>query len=345
MRRIIAALLLSAFSTTWTLADEGSKPIELKPDAPDRHIVVPGDTLWGLANEFLKDPYRWPELWRLNPDQIKNPQRIYPGQVLILDRSGNQPAIKVGELVKAEPKVYSEPIRKELPAIPQGEIEPYLSQPLVIEKDGLANAPRIIATEENRVFVGAGDEFFAAGIDDPATSWNVYRPGDALKDPDTKEVLGYEAVYLGVAKRTDEKAVESGVVGFRVINSKLEIGTGDRLIPVPRADVISYVPHPPAGQIEGKVLSLYGSVGEGATFSIIALSKGKEDGLEVGHVLAIHRARSETPDRGEKDAKTYKLPEQRYGLVFVFRVFDRISYALVMSVTRSITIGDVVRTP
>jgi hypothetical protein len=348
MRRIIAALLLSA-STAWAVA-QGAKPVELQPDAPDRHIVVRGDTLWGIASKFLKDPYRWPEIWHMNQDQIKNPQRIYPGQVIVLDRSGGEPRLKVGELVKAEPKVYSSQIDQQIPAIPQDQIEPFLSQPLVIDEGGLDSAPHIVATQENRVYVGAGNLFYVNGAQDSAKVWNVYRPGRALKDPDNDEVIGHEAVFLGSAR----KVADAKVSTFEVISSKLEIGTGDRLVPAPRVELISYVPHAPKTMVKGRVISLYGGVGEAGGFSIVALSRGKRDGLEVGHVLALYRAGKEVTSRldlsnmsklEEGSGETYQLPDERYGLVFVFRVFDRVSYALVMNVERPVAPGDVVRTP
>lgn len=349
MRRIIAALLLSA-STAWAVAQD-AKPVELQPDAPDRHIVVRGDTLWGIASKFLKDPYRWPEIWRMNKDQIKNPQRIYPGQVVVLDRSG-EPRLKIGALVKAEPKVYSEDIGKEIPAIPQDEIEPFLSQPLVIEEGELDSAPRIVATQENRMYVGVGNLFYAKA-EGSAKLWNIYRPGRALKDPDNDEVIGHEAVYLGSARQVAQ-GKDGRVSSFEVVTSRVEIGTSDRLVPAPRVEMISYVPHAPAAQIKGRVISIYGGVGEAGRYSIVALTRGKQDGLEVGHVLALYRAGKEVTNRldlsnmkkmTEESDETYQLPDERYGLVFVFRVFDRVSYALVMNASRPLKPGDVVRTP
>ncbi|HTY99378.1 MAG TPA: LysM peptidoglycan-binding domain-containing protein [Rhodocyclaceae bacterium] len=348
MRRIIAALLLSA-STAWVVAQD-AKPVELQPDAPDRHIVVRGDTLWGIASQFLKDPYRWPEIWHLNQEQIKNPQRIYPGQVIVLDRSGGEPRLKIGALVKAEPKIYSQEISKEIPAIPQDQIEPFLSQPLVVEEGALDSAARVVATQESRVYVGAGNVFYASGATEAAKLWNIYRPGRDLKDPDNDEVIGHEAVFLGSAR----KIADGKVATFEIVTSKLEMGQGDRLLPAPRVELISYVPHAPQTMIKGRVISLYGGVGEAGPFSIVALSRGKRDGLEVGHVLALYRAGKEVTNRidladinklEEDKAETYQLPDERYGLVFVFRVFDRIAYALVMNVTRPVASGDAVRTP
>ncbi|MDP2811871.1 MAG: LysM peptidoglycan-binding domain-containing protein [Rhodocyclaceae bacterium] len=340
MRRIIISALFLCFSSAW--AAEGTGPLELAPDAPDRHIVVPGDTLWGIASKFLRDPYRWSELWRLNPDQIKNPHRIYPGQVVILDRSGSDPKLKLGRLVKAEPRIYLDDEKREIPAIPQQAIEPFLSQPLVIDAGGLDNAPRVVATVESRVYIGAGETFYVKDVKQQARAWQIYRPGDALKDPDNDEVLGHEAIYIGSA----HLVAEGQPATFLAVTTKQEIGQGDRLVPASRPDVTSYVPHRPDKVIRGRVISIYGGVGEGSRYSIVSLSRGKKDGLEVGHVLALYRDGAEVTNRFEADKpETYKLPNERYGLVFVFRVFERVSYALVMDTNRPLSPGDVVRTP
>ncbi|WIM04725.1 MAG: LysM peptidoglycan-binding domain-containing protein [Candidatus Nitricoxidivorans perseverans] len=340
MRRAIISALFLCISSAW--AAEGAGPLELAPDAPDRHIVVPGDTLWGIASAFLKDPYRWPELWRLNPDQIKNPHRIYPGQVVILDRSHGDPQLKLGRLVKAEPRIYLADEKQEIPAIPQQAIEPFLSQPLVIDAGGLNDAPRVIATVESRVYVGAGETFYVKDVKQKAKLWQVYRPGDELKDPDNGEVLGHEAIYIGSA----HLVAEGQPATFRAATSKQEIGQGDHLVPASRPDVANYVPHRPGKDVKGRVIAIYGGVGEGSRHSIVSLSRGKKDGLEIGHVLALYRDGAEVTNRFEVDKpETHKLPNERYGLVFVFRVFERVSYALVMDTNRPLAPGDVVRTP
>jgi LysM repeat protein len=346
MRRIIFALLLS-FSTA-VLAQgadtTANKPVELRPDAPERHIVVPGDTLWGIAAEFLKDPYRWPELWKMNDAQLKSPHRIYPGQVLILDRSGPEPQMKIGTLIKLEPQVRIETTAKEIPAIPPQAIEPFLSQPLVIETGAFDKAPRIVATQENRVFTGPGDIIYAAGADEQVKQWNIYRPGKPLVDPESRETLGIEAIYLGNA-RTAGKAGE--VLPLEITYLKQEIGRGDYVIPASRPEVLSYIPRQPATEINGRVLSLYGGVGEGGRYSIISISRGKRDGLEMGHVLALYRSGLTVTNRFEVDREkvSHTLPDERYGLIFVFRVFERASYALVLEASRPVTAGDRARRP
>lgn len=344
MRRIISALLL-CFSTTWAVA-QSTKPLELVPDAPDRHIVVPGDTLWGISGKFLKDPYRWPEIWRLNPDEIRNPHRIYPGQVVVLDRSGADPQLKLGKLFKAEPKIYSDAEKEEIPAIPQQVIEPFLTQPLIVEDGALAIAPRVVATQESRVNVGAGGSIYVKGVGKPAAKlWQVYRPGLVLKDPDNGKVLGHEAFFLGSARLVKEGA-EGEPATLEVISAKQEIGRGDSVMPAARPEILSYVPHAPTALVKGRIISIYGGVGEAGRHSIVSLSRGKSDGLEQGHVLAIYRTGPTVTNRFE-DTKpeSVKLPDERFGLLFIFRVFDRVSYALIMESSRPVQPGDTVQTP
>ena len=343
--RIVALMLAAAIAVSTPVLAQTEVP-KLAENAPDRHVVVPGDTLWGIAAKFLKDPYRWPDVWEPNRDRIKNPHRIYPGDVIVLERnSGNMPKLKLAT-VKIEPRTRSEATQAAIPAIPAHVIEPFLSQPLVVEEGGLADAPRIIATQEGRVYLGKGDLAYVKGaIDDKVATWQVYRPGAALLDPDTKALLGYEAQYLGVARlerKTDPTTL-------RIIDAKQEIGTGDRLIPSPRPDVTEYAPSAPKADVSARVLSMYGAgVRETGSQRIIALSRGKRDGLEPGNVLALHSYGADVRDRAsifDRESNTVRLPDERNGLVFLFRVFDKVSYGLVMSAQRPVKIGDVARKP
>lgn len=338
MRPIIFALFLS-FST----AGLAQAPIELAPDAPDRHIVVPGDTLWGIAAKFLKDPFRWPEVWKMNAEQVKNPHRIYPGQVVILDRSGDAFQLRLGQVVKLEPEVRVSTPPKEIPSIPAQAIEPFLAQPLVIDINQFADAPRIVATQENRVFSANGDLVYASGVDPKVGQWQLYRPGKPLVDPDNGETLGIEAVFLGNAQIAGEVGE---VTPLQITSVKQEIGRGDRLVPASRPEIMSYMPHKPSREVSGRVLALYGGVGEGGRNSIISISRGKRDGLEMGHVLALYRKGVAVSNRFDDDKPQVNLlPDERYGLVFVFRVFDRVSYGLITDAARPVIAGDRVRQP
>ena len=317
---------------------------QLADQAPDRYVVVPGDTLWGIAGRFLKDPYRWPDVWEPNKADIKNPNRIYPGNVLVLDRSGSTPRLRLAT-VKIDPRVRTSTDSSAIATIPPSAIEPFLAAPLVVDEGGMANAPKIVATQQGRVYLGKDDLAYVRGdVPDNVASWQVYRPGKAFIDPDTKENLGYEATFLGTAKlerKTDPMT-------FRITDSKQEMGSGDRLVPAAAPALVNYTPHAPATDIRARVLSTYGGVNESGSKQIITISKGKRDGVELGHVLALYTDGQTVRDRSEalsRATTTVKLPDERNGLVFVFRVFDKVSYALVMSATQAIRAGDIARKP
>lgn len=346
MVRIISALILAVTAVCASAAE----PLKLVDNPPDRHVVVRGDTLWGISGKFLKEPWRWPEVWNMNREEIKNPHLIYPGQVVYLDRSGKTPRLRLGKPVKSrsgtdklQPHVYSEPVQQAIPSIPPNQIEPFLSQPLVVEQGELDTVPRIVAGPEFRGMMGNGDQAFATAIPDASVvRWNVFRPGKPLIDPETGNTIGYEAFFLGNAN-----LVQPGEpAALQITVAKEEIMRGDRLIPAPPVNIISYVPHRPDNQVAARVMTIYGGVSEGGRASIVSLNRGKNNGLEVGHVLALFRNRiSSSIDEDTMQRVDTPIPEERYALVFVFRVFNGVSYALVLESSKPVTVGDYARNP
>ncbi|MCX7961364.1 MAG: LysM peptidoglycan-binding domain-containing protein [Burkholderiales bacterium] len=327
------------------LAQAPKPPLVLKPNAPERYVVQPGDTLWSIAERFTDSPWRWSELWNLNREQIRNPHRIHPGDVIVLDRSREQPALAL-ETVQLSPQVRAESTAPQaVPPIPQAAIEPFLSRPLVVEPDGLDQAPVIVATETGRVVIEAGARAYVKGIGDAkAEQWFVYRRGQPLVDPDENRTLGFEAIFLGTARIV--RAGEPALVELTSVRQ--EVAVGDRLIAAGRPEAVNYVPRAPGSPVNARVISIYGGVGrtgEAGRLSIVALSAGKNQGLEAGHVLALYRPGGKLARAGAAETMPVVLPEERYGLVFVFRVFDRVSYALVMNVARPVNPFDLVRNP
>ena len=330
------------------------KPPTLQENAPDRYIVEKGDTLWGIAGKFLKEPWRWPDLWNMNRDTIRNPNRIFPGDVLVLDRSRTQLSLQKPDTVKLSPQVRSEPLppAEAIPPIPARAIEPFLTQPLVIEANGLASAARIVGTQESRVNLGTGGVAYVAGIGQPAPNqasqlWNVYRPGKNLVDPDTKAFLGVEAIFLGTAK-----VVRAGELAtVEIVNSRQEISIGDYLVRANPPVVGNYLPHAPKSYLQGKIIGMYNGLptSEGGASSIVAINLGRRDGLESGHVMSILRAGAYAVDpastKSRDTAPAFKLPDERYGTLMVFRTFEAVSYALVMNSSRPVSPADLVQTP
>jgi hypothetical protein len=372
---LLLALVL-ALPVAWAQqSGTGGNVLQIQPNAPDSYVVQKGDTLWGISRKFLTQPWRWPDIWRLNKDQIKNPHLIYPGDIVRLDRGTGTLSIE-----RLAPRVREEAlVREAIPTVPLKVLEPFLSAPLVIERGGLDKAPRIFAAEEGRFNIGAGARAYVTGMgQSKETLWQVYRPGIALIDPDTKDILGFEAIYLGTAR-----VLRSGdPTTVRVLSSKQEISEGDRLVVAPQPQVFSFAPRAPDKPIRARIMSIYDGradartdllldkpnwtgiesdagkksiyegYGETGGLAIVTLNKGAKDGLEVGHVLAILRSTTITNDRsvgpfymGERKQEPIDLPEERYGLLMVFRTFDNLSYALTLGVERPVAPGDVVKTP
>ncbi|MDT3671576.1 MAG: LysM domain-containing protein [Aromatoleum sp.] len=344
MIRIIFPLL---FTIAALLAGPaGAAPAALAEDAPDSYTVVRGDTLWDISGRFLKEPWRWPEVWRLNRDEIRNPHLIYPGQVILLDRSG--PYLSIGRRVGAPlyekrfPQAYSEPIDGALPSIPMQAIEPFLSRSLVVDEGDLKQAGTVIATDASRVFTGAGDTIFAKDVQGRNEVWEVFRPAKPLVDPLSGEVLGYEAAFLGQARMTEPGRPAT----LKLLSAVEEIGVGDRLIASERPEIFSFVPHAPEGPIAGRLIGIHQGLSETGRLNVVTLNVGSNAGIERGHVLALHRNRGNVVYKDEAGGKeTFELPQQRYGVAFVFRVFDRVAYALVMESDGPVTVGDTVRQP
>ena len=381
-KRIITLLVLSCLSFN-IFADE----IMLQKNAPERYVVQRGDTLWGISGKFLKDPWQWPKVWRMNRSEIKNPHLIYPGDVVVLDTSSGSPQLKlVRETVVLQPGVIEEPLTAEaIKTISPSVITPFLSQPLLIENGQLDASPRIISGPDNRVILSPGTRIYINDVKEGAgTHWNIYRPGEQLTDPDTKEVLGTEAIYLGDVDIARYGAPASG----DIVRAKEEIFAKDRLVVSADEFKSSFVPHAPEKEINGRIMRIYGGVAEGGPNTVVSINRGKNDGLEEGHVLAIKRYGKVITDpeykesdnkivaedkklkelnfdvttdpdgkkivNFEKDVKQtkvilkpgqVKLPDERVGLLMIFRAFDKIAYGLIMSSTDAIYTLDAVQTP
>lgn len=339
MRKIIS-LICFLLPILAFAAEPDTRP-ELRSNAPDRHVVVKGDTLWDISGNFFKDPWRWPYIWGMNRDTIRDPHWIYPGDVIILDRASG--TLRIGQaggsVVKLSPKVRAgHSAHDAIPSIPASAIAPFLSQPLVIEEGALKDAPTLIGAREGRVILGAHDIGFVKGLSaDKGTKWQIYRPGKVFTDPDTGEALGIEAIYLGNAEVADFADVST----VAITRSVQEINQGDRLVAPSGAAVNTYLPRAPDGNISARVISVYGGVSQAGQNTVITLSKGARDGLESGHVLALYHKGEEVKNEGEK----FTLPDERYGLVFVFRVFDKVSYALVMQTRLPVQLLDRAQTP
>lgn len=343
-------------ATAQQVAQAGVPLADLAPDAPDSHTVQRGDTLWGISGLFLKQPWRWPELWGMNLEQIRNPHLIFPGQVLVLDKSGGRARLRLaqpgdgetGGTVKLSPRVRAETLDNgAIAAIPLHIIGPFLAEAVVFDSNELATAPRIVATQEGRVMLSRGDTAYVRGDLAGARDFRLFRELRPLLDPTSREVLGYEGRFVGTAEAVRpgaEAAGENGAVvpaTFRISSTRLEAVVGDRLSPVPQQELLAYVPRPPANPVEGQIVSIYGDGLRAGQNQVVSINRGAREGIERGHVLALWRAGRTTVDPTSGPPRTVlQLPDERHGLLFVFRVFDRVSYALILNVADPVVAGD-----
>jgi LysM repeat protein len=348
-------------STAQQVASNGVPLSALADNAPASHTVQRGDTLWHIASLFLKTPWRWPELWGMNLQEIRNPHLIYPGQVLVLVKDGDRARLMFSRgsadgqaptnTVKLSPRVRSELLESgAIASIPLQLITPFLNEAVVLNDDQLAGAPRIVATQEGRVLVSRGETAYVRGELGGARSFSLFRQSKPLRDPVSNELLGHEAAYIGTADFV--RAGGSTAVGglpvpatFVMTSARQEAGVGDRLAPVPARDFSAYVPHAPTSPVDARVVSIYGEALTAGQNQIVAINRGTRDGIERGHVLALWRAGAETMDRTGDKPQAVQLPDERTGLLFVFRVFDRVSYALIVSALDPIRRGDRISAP
>lgn len=368
----IAMAVAATFSMSAAYAQVAAS--ELSPTAPQEHTVVPGDTLWGISGKFLKSPWKWPDLWALNKDEVKNPHLIYPGQVLSLEVVNGKATLKIsakraplGE-VRLRPGVRIEDALSDtqsLSTVPLAAVTHFLSRPMLVEPDYFAKSPKILAAETGRLFAGAGSKVYAAGLPiDAKGDFDVYRQGGALINPDDGKAIAFEAVHLGTVRvlRNGETTLLS------VVDSNQELTKGDRLVqivekPTFNAPVQAAPPGFGARVIkvfDGKSSSLLAESGldvraydrEGGPLSIIILNKGTNSHLEQGDVVQVLTngatvGRSGTLGyiEGKKAADPIKLPDEDNGYAVVFRTFEKISYAIVMRAQRPILAGDRVAAP
>ena len=340
--------------TAEQVAQAGVPLSELAPNAPDSYTVKHGDTLWAISRIFLKSPWRWPELWGMNLAEIRNPHLIYPGQILVLEKVDGRARLKLGnavggtDVVKLSPSIRGESSDMAgITTIPMNLIGPFLNDAVVFESNELAAAPRIVATQEGHVLLGRGDLAFVKGEVGNTRDWQVFRNPHPLVDPETHAVLGYEARFVGTAEHVQDGEARPGAQSslevpstFRITAIREDANVGDRLMPATVRDFAPFVPHPAPAGMHGAVVSIYGDALSAGSNQIVAINRGAHDGLERGNVLALWHEGAVTHDATVEKGPLMKLPDQRVGLLLVFRVFDRASYALIVESTEPAVAGD-----
>ena len=363
--RSAAAALASAVLAIPALAASAAGPqCSFRPNAPDQHVVVKRDTLWDISGKFLEHPWCWPQVWGMNRDEIRNPHWIYPGQIIYFDRAhGRLTLSKPGAggagadaglppVTKLSPQIRTEEMARDaISSIPSSAIEPFLTQPLVVEPRELDAAPRIAATPETRVYLAEGDRIYVRGPLYGAANFQVFRPGKELIDPDTGKVVAHEAAYVGSARLVKEAGPGVDVHTFTVTSSVQEMGVGDRLLPTPAVPMRNYVPHAPERPVTARIMSMASESNYASQNQVVTVNRGALDGLDVGSVLQLyHLGKTIQDPSGSKGflgfgKSSLRMPDEQYGELFIFRVFGHVSYGLVMQVTLPVEIGDVAKSP
>ena len=361
------------------VAQAGVELSELAPNAPASYKVKRGDTLWRISGLFLKSPWRWPDLWGMNLEEIKNPHRIYPGQELFLDTSSGRARLSMrrpGELetIRVSPRTRSESLSDSaIPPVDLQQIEAFLTEPLIVDEDTLNQAARIVATPENRVLLSMGDRAYARstygssvkGDVKPLSAaagqphnYRVFRNATPLKDPETGAVLGFEAQYVGKARVVSSEAMrpvakagepdnkgetelELLPASIDIVAAKEELRVGDRLLPEPPREFTNYVPVAAPSAMSGQIVSVYGNaVRYAAQNQVVTINRGSAQGVSNGQVFALLTNSGNIVDKTDDSRPTIRLPGERNGLMMVFRTFDKVSYALVLQITDGVKVGD-----
>ena len=340
MKKLLIGGLIALAMVCSAVADV----LALKPDHPQVYVVKKGDTLWDISNVFLKDPWRWPQLWRVNP-QVKNPHLIYPGDELNLVYIDGKPqlVLKRGRDVKLTPAVRTTPIERAIPAIPLEAINAFLNRGRIVEVGVLEKAPYVLSGKEGHIVGGAGDEIYGRGEFDASgqTSYGIFRKGEVFVDPDTGETLGVQALDIGLAKLI---SVEKDVATLALNRSTQEVRRSDRLLPEEEREInANFFPSAPDQDIHGRLLAVEGGVSQIGFMSVVVISKGAREGLKDGDLLAIYKTGETVKDPMTNDL--VKTPDFRAGLLMVFRVFDKVSYGLVLRAERPLKVNDSVRNP
>lgn len=333
--------------------------VALAPNAPDSYVVKHGDTLWGIAKIFLRDPWLWPEIWQVNP-QVQNPHLIYPGDTLRLVYIEGQPRILVqrgetqrGSGARIQPRVRSQPLEAAITTIPFETVAAFMSKPSVLSREQIKEAGYVLASLDDHAAIAEGNTLYARGFGSPAQvgmRYSIVRVGDALRDPDDNNIVGYNGIFTGTGRVT-----RSGDPATLVMTeSARESEKGDKVIPGNVDVALDFIPSPPRTKIIGRIMAVNDGVTTIGQYQVVVINRGARDGLIPGNVLAVYE-RGATVSDVEKHgflggstsffAPKVRLPNERTGTFMVFKTFDRLSFGLIMEAKNIIRVADLVENP
>lgn len=347
--------------------------IDLNPDRPDSYTVVRGDTLWSISAKFLRDPWKWPEIWYINKS-VQNPHLIFPGDLLHLVVRDGKLVIEVTRgpdskeitstssstdtseamvfdtpsgVLKILPRARPMNLDDAIPPVPMEAVRPFLNHTRVVSKHTLDKGPYIVGTRDGRILSGANEEVYARGmkkINGDHTEFRIYRKSAVYRNSRLGFALGYEAMYIGSARllRAGDPAK------LKLLSTTREVMPGDRLLPATEVDslAVDFIPHSPKAKVKGKIVAVLDGVSRIGQYQVVAINLGARDQMEQGHVLAIEQSGHLVRDRLRwAGLGLTRLPSEKVGLLMVFRTFEKVSYALVMTARGEIKVSDLVLNP
>lgn len=335
---------LTALTLTFSLTVSAQERPVLRDDVPDTYTVVKGDTLWDISATFLKNPWMWPEIWHVNT-QIENPHLIYPGDVIRLVYMEGQPRLTLdtsGRVYKLSPKARVLSAGEAIDTIPLDKINSFLSRSRIVTKEELEAAPYVVAGYNENLIVGAGDSLYARGLfEKGSTVYGIYRKGEEYRDPETRERLGIQALDIGTGTL---RAVSGEVGTLDISRTTEEIRMGDRLLRQEERSIDStFFPSAPQGEVNGVILAVEGGLNQVGKMDVVVINRGSREGMAAGNVLAVYKRGGRVRDRVE--GGSVQLPDQRAGLLMIFRAFDKISFGLVLEADQGLKVNDKVRNP
>lgn len=378
---LIASLVLSAIVALSPFP--AAAQLELNPSHPETYTVRRGDTLWGIAGRFLTDPWRWPQLWDSNRE-IDNPDLIYPGDVLTLYYRDGQPRVGLRggmRTVRLSPRVRATPLKDPIPTIPIGDIRPFFNRTYILDKSQIEDSPYVVAFADEHIVAGVGDLAYVRSIHAPAGgAYDLVRPGDAYKDPDSGEILGYTGRFVAEV----ELLHPGDPARVRITDMELEAGIGDRVFSAQQErPQTSFLPTSAPRGVEGRIISVFDGVSQIGQYRVVVLDVGTGQGVQPGHVFDVFNGGERVRDVGKddvfrrdwknqrfwsqetwysqyrvdgfagdppvirlrKESGSVILPYERAGRLMVFRSFDRVSFGLVLDAQRPMFLLDAVRPP
>ena len=297
--------------------------LKLRPDAPAQYVVKSGDTLWSISGKYLYSPWQWPQLWGSNRDQIRNPQKIYPGQVLSLRYVNGQPRLGFDNsggipTIKLQPQIRNLSSGYGISTIDVDFFRMFMQHPQVISKEQTREAPRLIAGPDNRVIYSTGDRIYADRQLEPGR-YLIYRIEQNITDPDTHKYLGQLVRFSGeaatlagqntaLAERSPKDAASLPEDEYYtrktplikvptrtaqplvITNSASEINKGDYLLKITdEHDPFQMMPHAPTTQIKGKIVSVMDGIQEAGPYQTVTLNLGTNDGVDKGTVVSLYK--------------------------------------------------------